>query len=426
MSKKTPAILAFIVLASLSLLLLSCASSSSRPSDVLYVLSQGSNNVGSYALDISSGNLSLINSNASTCATLSKTPSVSCGFPIDIFLDPSGSVAYVLDQGDSTNNPPVVPAIYTYSVNSDGSLGTGTDATTALNAFTPGDTAVAMTRDTAGKFLFVVTQGNQISQPTLAPQLIVFSIQSGTLSVASTLTLTRIPTPGEYSGAVVAAITFGTPAQTLLYIANDKDLVGTNDNTVSEFSIDSTGNATELSGNGYSPYTTDRVPSAVVAVSPAPNAQTSSAVFVFVANSTGNDLNVFQVCTVANGVCSTQDVANFKLNPVGSLVTVAAEPVAMVVDPTSNFLYVVSRTGNEVAGFRISQTAGTLSSLNPATLSTGLNPIAVAMHKSGSFLFISNYGGSTISAYNLDTTSGAMSTPRNVTSEAQPAGLVSR
>src|SRR5271166_3196279 len=100
MSKKTSVAVALLGLCALSLFLLSCGTSSSRPSGLLYVLTQGingtGNNVSSFSIDLNSGNLSLINSNASTCSTAGTK---SCGLPLNILLDPTGATAFVLNQG---------------------------------------------------------------------------------------------------------------------------------------------------------------------------------------------------------------------------------------------------------------------------------------------------------------------------------------
>src|ERR1700692_3952286 len=99
MSKKIGGVVALAAMCALSLFLISCGSSSSRPSGLLYVLTQATsgvgNNVTSFAIDLSSGNLSLINSSASTCTT----SGTSCGPPLDIVLDPTGATAFVLNQG---------------------------------------------------------------------------------------------------------------------------------------------------------------------------------------------------------------------------------------------------------------------------------------------------------------------------------------
>ena len=104
MSKKIGGVVALVSMCALSLLLLNCGSSSSRPSGVLYVLTEGNNNIGnnvsSFALDLGTGSLSLVNSNASTCPTAATEGNPEpCGLPLDILLDPTGAAAFVLNQG---------------------------------------------------------------------------------------------------------------------------------------------------------------------------------------------------------------------------------------------------------------------------------------------------------------------------------------
>src|ERR1700675_2363401 len=129
MSKKIGGVVALAAICALSLFLLNCGSSSSRPSGLLYVLTQGGNGTGNavsmFAIDLNSGNLSLINSNATTCATAG-----TCGLPRKLVCAPTSSAAFVLSQ----------PAISSYSVNSDASFGTPNPAWTV----TTGDTALAM------------------------------------------------------------------------------------------------------------------------------------------------------------------------------------------------------------------------------------------------------------------------------------------
>ena len=432
MSKKTRGVVGLVALCGLSLFLLNCGSTVNRSSGLLYVLSQGSSAVSSYAINLSSGGLSLINSNASTC------PTAPCGLPVTILLDSNSSAAFVLDQGfrdpDLTHVPPqaLPPAVYGYTVKSDGSLSAPGSPVT-LSQPADNDTAVAMVRDPAGKFLFVLNQGtipspagcprdpdpNKIPPGNDAcPSLSVFTMQAGstTLSLVGgkPIRLGRIPTS-------IAAI--NTTAQTLLYITSNQDLSSNNnDNTVSEYSVDASGNVTELPG---SPYTTASNPSAVVAVTTSPIGGTGG-LFLYVTNVTTNSVSAYQVCTVQSASCTQQNVTNLTLLSVGTPTNAGSNPVAMVVDPTSQFLYVVSENSSQVFGFRINATQGTLSALNPPNMNTGSLPVALAMHSSGKFLFVSNNSSSNISSFNLDTTSGAMSSPTTITSSAQPAGLVSQ
>jgi hypothetical protein len=418
MSKKIPGLLALLAFLGLSLFLINCGTSSSRPSGVLYVLSQGENNVGSYAIDLSNGNLSLINKTSPADTT-----------PSSILLDPAGTVAYVLNTGSNS--------ITTYTTSSDGSLSAPTS--TAL----PVQNSVALARDAAGTFLFVVSQGTIPPPPggspcphpepnSECPALTVFTIQSDSTTltqVGDPVALNQVPTSVASTTVTTTLPDRTTLTKTLLYITNDLDLTHVNDNTVAAYQVDATSGAVTAQSNP--PYVTGSVPTAVDAVQTTPTGG-SGGLFVYVANSGSgsgaNSLSIFQVCTEVNATCTAVDVTatNNTLKPVGTPVSVGLNPVAMTVDPTNNFLYVVNHGGSTVSGFRINPTTGALSTLTPATVSTGLDPVAITMHSSGKFLFVSNNGSSNISGFTADTSNGALSNATNVTSTAQPAGLVAK
>jgi DNA-binding beta-propeller fold protein YncE len=412
MSKKIGGVVALAAMCALSLFLVNCGSSSSRPSGLLYVLTQGSNGTGnavsSFAIDLNSGNLSLINSNASTCATAG-----ACGLPLDIVLDPTGAAAFVLSQG----------AVSSYTVNSDGSFGTPTTAWTV----TAGDTALAMARDAGGDFLYVITAGN----PGVGPELYVFSTKPGstTLTLVNNgaadlgFVLPRVPT-------ALSAITVSSPAEELLFVASSKDLSANhNDNTLSVYGVGSDGILTEKIGSPYSTPTIN--PSSVLAVNTNVAPQNNNGgVFVYVgaAGNASGALDAFQVCTVVGiAGCTSSDVTNALLLPVGTAPTSTGQnPVGMVVDPTNNFLYVVCKDLSQVFGYRIFETTGVLTAQNPANQSTGSQPVALAIHSSGKFLYTSNSGSSNISAFTLSTTSGSMSSASTVTSPPGPSGMAAR
>jgi len=388
MLKRISGVLVLASLGALSLLLVNCGTSSSRPSGLLYVLSQEQSNVSSFAVDLGSGNLSLINSNATTCTTLTQKPPVSCGPPLEISLDPTAKTAFVLNQGSPA--AAVAPTIYAYTVNSDGSLSAPTSAAATLNV---GETALAMGRDAAGAFLFVITNAPAIYTYTTSPG-------STTITPAPTspFQLTRIPTS-------LSAITYtpsGGSAQTVLFVTSNKDLSQPpNDNTLSVYSVDSSGNLTEALN---SPYTTLVNPTAVLAVNTSPAGQDT--VFVYVGNSpsSGGEVSAFQLCTQVNGTtCQQPDVNDYKLLPPGPPSNVNQNPVAMLVDPTNSFLYVACNGSNQVYGFGIGPSSGNLSALSPAYQQTGLQPVALAMHgganSNSEFLYSSNNGSSTVSGW---------------------------
>ncbi len=464
MSKKIGGVVALSAMCALSLFLLNCGSSSSRPSGLLYVLTQGSNGTGNavsmFAIDLNSGNLSLINSNASTCATAG-----ACGLPLDIVLDPTGAAAFVLNegipcvQGGNCVSPcgpspltPCVstpPTIYPYMVNSDGSLSTPGTPTVLSHPFSASDTqddadlSLAMVRDAAGQFLFVINEGTNpppascMSDPLptsnfdACPSISVFTISGTSLTLAggsalhpgNPLHLSRIPT-------AVSVVTVSSPAEELLFVASSKDLSANhNDNTLSVYGVGSDGTLTEKIG---SPYATSTIsPSSVLAVNTNVVPQNNNGgVFVYVgaAGNASGALDAFQVCTGINAVCTSQsDVDNAKLLPVGTSPTsTGQEPVGMVVDPTNSFLYVVCKGSSQIFGYRIFGTTGVLTAQNPANLSTGSQPVALAIHSSGKFLYTSNSGSSNISAFTVSTTSGSMNGVATVNSPSGPRGMAAR
>lgn len=467
MSKKISVVVALVGMCALSLFLLSCGSSSSRSSGLLYVLTQGSNgtgnNVSSFAIDLGSGGLSLINSNAPTCKTAG-----TCGLPLDIVLDPKGATAFVLNQGvpcdhhasDNLANkqcgpappappsaPSVAPTIYPYTVNSDGSLSSPGTPVLLSHPNSPtdnqddADVAVTMVRDAGGQFLFVMNQGsnpppaNCQNDPLpqgnfdACPSISVFAMQTGSLTLkggspinsGSPLHLNRIPTG-------LSAITVGTPAEELLFVTSNHDLSNNhNDNTVSVYGVGSDGTLTEKIG---SPYATSTInPLSVLAVNTNQASGTSGGVFVYVgaAGNASGAVDAFQVCTLVGIVgCIQTDVDNAKLLPIGTPTSTGQKPVGMVVDPTNNFLYVVCEDQSAVYGYRISSTPGTLTTQSPASLQTGSQPVALAIHSSGKFLYTSNSAANNISGFTLSITSGSMTTLPVVNSPAGPSGMAAR
>src|ERR1700685_28718 len=143
MLRKTGVVVGLLGMFALSALLMSCGSGSSRPSGILYVVSQSLANVSSYAVDLGSGDLSLITNNlADTCADSS------CGGPLTISVDPTGATALVLSQN----------AISGFTVNSDGSLSKPTAAAT-MPIGPPQQTALAMASTAAGDLMAVISLG---------------------------------------------------------------------------------------------------------------------------------------------------------------------------------------------------------------------------------------------------------------------------
>jgi len=166
-------------------------------------------------------------------------------------------------------------------------------------------------------------------------------------------------------------------------------------------------------------------------------------VFVYVGNkgSNGGDLNPFVLCTVSgNNGCTETDVNENLMTPLVQTCSqppcnnvppysAGSDPAAMVVDPTSSFLYAVSNgVADQVYGFQINPTAGTLTVLpNSPQPSQGSQPTSIALHPSvnntGQFLFVSNSNSQSIAGFTLSTTTGSMSNATTTVTPAAPSGI---
>jgi DNA-binding beta-propeller fold protein YncE len=426
MFRKTGGIFVLVALLGLSVFLMNCGSSNSRPAGVLFVVTQGAALIDSYAINLGNGDLSQLHTGVGTCTTQP------CGAPLTIILDKSGSKAFVLNQGSPASVPPVPPSIYGYSVNSNGSLSGAGDVSTSLGLFTPGDSAIGMARDANSQFLFVVTQGNQNVTPAIPPHLVVFGTQSGSTSLTAMgtpLALTRIPSSISAVTATITNPPNPNTQQILLYVTSIKDLLAHNDNTLSEYAVDSSGNVTEQT-NGGSPLVTGTLPSYALPVfnaSPQPNT-----LFVFVDDGTPADNIIsFQVCVTVTSTCTSQDVANFRIAPTGQAATaVGLSPLQMITDPTNTNLYVANSGSATVSSFVISPTTGKLTALNPANVSTGATPVALTMHPNGEFLYVANAGSGSgtgsVSGFSVNINNGTLSGGLQISSSPEPSGLVAK
>jgi hypothetical protein len=498
MSKKIGLVVALVGMCALSVFLLNCGSSSSRPAGVLYVLTQGTtvegspgvgNNVSSFTIDLDSGALSLVNSNASTCPTAaSQTNPEPCGLPLDILLDPTGATAFVLNQGipSATPTDAIAPTIYPYTVNSDGSLSAPGTPASGWNCVYPNgsscgaaapyelyyDTPLAMVRDAAGQFLFVIDQGQFPGKTTCplvgaaansltdannfvgCPSISVFAVSPGSTTLTfvsqsstyqSPFFIGRIPTgfsaltfPAPGSGTTPAC--GFTSSEEFLFVTSNQDLSDQhNDNALSLYCVSSTGSLTDMTPDP--PYTPAVDPLSVQAINTTPSGNSGN-VYIYVGSqpSSAGALTIFQLCTVVGGLagCTQPDVTNALLLPIVTPAPPATgeNPVAMLVDPTNNFLYVACYVSNQVFAYRINASSGALTTLAPPSQPTGSEPVSMAMHasvnsigqslynfQSGQFLYTSNSNSDNITGFTLSTTSGAMLGPTTTVSPAAPSGM---
>ena len=129
--------------------------------------------------------------------------------------------------------------------------------------------------------------------------------------------------------------------------------------------------------------------------------------FVYVVNSNSNSVSGFTIVPETGALISIGDP--FPTDSLGS------SPQAIAIDPTAQFAYVVvtdaTETGDAfegVLGFRIDAVTGALARIPNSSFPAGAAPVAVVTEPSGQFLYVANSGDDTLSGYTINATSGAL------------------
>ena len=338
---------------------------------VLYIAAQGDSSVNAYTATLNNGSLTQLGALQSTGSS-----------PFAIAISSSLNALFVDNIASQT--------VSTYTLNSDGSLTPGTDTTKT------GTMPMGMAIDPAGKFLFVANQGSS--------DISVFSISSAALTEVQGSPFTTIPA-GSLVATGPSAVTVSATGS-FLYVAN------TFTNTVSAYSISSTGSLTPLGG---SPFAVGLAPSGL-AIPP-------NGAFLYVANTGTNNISAFNICDKV--VISCADVNN----PDGNLTAVTGSPfsdgggpVAIAIDPAFDFVYVLDRASNQISSYSYGTGSGVLTPLTATpTVSTGQAPasfvivsgttgvnIGNTLTNPTDYVYVVNNGSSTLSAFTLNTTTGVL------------------
>ena len=435
-------LLGVVVLVSIGLLVACGNHYDSSSNGLVIVGSQGSALLQTFTLDLGSGHMGTVfNSTNSTIASTCVLP----GLPSSIVLDPAGNYAYVIMTA-SDLCPGSTTGILAFKVNSDGSM-------TPIGSAIPDPNPIAMTIDSAGKFLFVaegvisvaiknsMQEGTPCVQTTTQYGVCVYAIGSGATLTAVPGSYTLEPplqpptfaalavTPTVYPGigfngvqnAVCSSPGNNPPTSEFLYVADSVN------NEVVEFGIDSsTGALTNPAGfSAVQTFSAGSVPDGV-AVDPCDR-------FVYVSNYQSNSISAFGIC---NGL-STQPfscptgvtVPGDFLEPVpGSPFSVSAGgangPGPLLVDPYGRTLYVVDTDSNGISVFSIAQVSGSLQPGNPSIVATGLRPTSIAIRSDDSWLFVTDHDAATLTEYAVTPTTGALSAVASpVTTDDYPWGV---
>ncbi len=426
-----------VVLAAMSLLL-ACNSLYNRQSNgLMLVASQGSSIVQTFSFSLASGVVTGISNPTSDTTDL---VCILPGIPASMVLDPAGTFAYTIINSTDTCTNPTQTGILALKVNSDGTVAnTGT--------VIPDPNPVALTMDSAGKFLFVAegvgTLAAANSNPN-CPQTLtnpvqygvcVYAISNGSLTpVPQTFTLPPQPgfqtsnfvalaltptiLPGVINGTQTSAcFEQAAPTTEFLYMVDQPN------NAVWQFAVNiSTGTISPTPG--LNPVAaTDQIP-AGVATDPCDR-------FVYVTDSLSGKLSAYVICNAA--VVNQCPVPDGHLIPVAnspfSLTGTTVSPGPVVVDPLGNNVYVVDTLGSHVFTFHISPVTGSVTAGIPASVPTGqigaVGPgrTQIAIRSDGNWMFVSNFTSGTVSQFSIVPQTGALASLPDITTDNQPTGI---
>lgn len=328
----------------------------------------------------SAGQIQTFNADSETGALRSGAPTVPSGGINPVSMSTSADYAnlYVVNEG--SNN------VAHFAISGNGVL-------TQKDVVTTSATPVAVTVNTAGTYLYVVSGPN----PSV---LTAYSLSSGTIgSVAAQVTLalpsfaadTIVPTGVNVlanNGAV-----FVSAYDQSAYNPGGTTTSAANPGWVFGYTVGSGG---ALAPSSNSPYKAGIKPSALVS--------DPTNRFVYVTDFASNQIVGY---TVQGG--STLD---FLIN--GPFKT-GDEPNAVAIDPRGKYMYVSNGLDSSVSAFVIDLTTGTPSSAVNATgsqtNSTDTTPVALIVDPAlGRFVYTANQIGDTVSGFRLDPNTGALST----------------
>jgi 6-phosphogluconolactonase len=326
-------------------------------SHVLYAALPQSSQIVEYRVDPNSGILTQL-----------ATSPVTAGAGVQsLAVNPTGQFIYAANAGEND--------ISFFLVEPGGQLEEQTPRTPA------GTSPTLLVMDAAGKFLYVANSGSQ--------NISVFSIAASSGSSSPGGTLTQIGNPFQ---AGIAPLNMKlSPSGNFLYVTGASSQAGT-PGYIEILSINTsvTAPASPLSivaitQPGSSPYG--------LAISPNGN-------YLYTANFGDNTISEFTINTtgsVSSGV-PPGGLTPIAGSPIGQTFT---GPVSLVIEPSGKYLYVANQqSSGNVAGFSIG-TGGALSVLTSSPYPTGAQPNFIASDPNGNFLFVGNLSKPAIESFCL-------------------------
>ncbi|MCU7829928.1 MAG: lactonase family protein [Candidatus Thiodiazotropha sp. (ex Myrtea sp. 'scaly one' KF741663)] len=322
--------------------------------DVLYVVHDGSSDVGVYDINTSDG----------TLLEAAGSPIVSGGTgAMDMAITPDGQYAYVANQTSGN--------LGVFSIDAAGLL-------VANGSVLPtGGTPHALAMDASGQWLYMISR-------EASGTVSVFEIQTdGTLLQINCSGATQNCPLGNLPESVAIDIT-----------GQFISITNSGDNSVNVFTIDQTSG--ELTDTRT--LSARSAPSAVAYLSDLVEA-TVTPRFAYVANEASIDVSAYLI-----------DASNGALSPIGTPTATAGTPSSVVVDPTGRFAYVANRSTDNISAYRINSGTGALTEFSGSPFDIETNqtgPQSITIDPSGRFAYVA-ISTDVISAFSIDSSSGAL------------------
>ena len=338
-----------------------------------------------YTANFNDGTVSMYTVNAATGQLRHNGYALAGINPISVTVDPGGKFAYVANRG--TND------VSAYTIGVNGTLtqiacSVGCSVAIAGN-FQAGISPWSVTIDPSGKFAYVANSGsNDVSAYSINPDGTLTQILCGAVSPCAFNGLNYLDT--FQAGNSPQSITVD-PTGKFAYVANSFN--GVNGNSISAYSITSTGKLTRIDADPN----TAGIQDFLAGTSPWSVTVDPTGKFAYVANSFNGGLTGNSVITYAINPSSGM------LTTIGFISSGGTQPQSVTVHPSGKFAYVTNYLSGGVTGYSIGST-GVLATLTQPVggWATGTNPFGVTIDPSGKFAYVANQGSNDVSTYGIN------------------------
>lgn len=362
----------------------------------LYVASSGSSQIWGFRANFFTGALSLINGAPFPFPSSGRNPGL-------IVVDSSKNFAYVsatVPPGTTCSGSQSATTTFevqTFSIDANGSFAPASGCPVSLNA-----PVTAMTLDATGKYLLVATGVFQDELGRVFSSSInVYSISTGVLTqVGSSV---QVNNPFGSLAPVAVALAEQAPLN-LIYVADQ------NNGFLVIYSFDPTTGALSVPAS---------LPPVAVGLGPSAISIDSTGRYLYVANRDSSNVDAFTIAP------SNQSVPG-SLQPIGgSPVAVGAGggPVALAVDPSAKFLYVLDHDTNQLWAFKITADTGALTPVTASPFSTGSGPTGLIFSPTNRYLYVTDTLAGTVEAKGVDPTTGNLGAGAPVPCGINPVGI---